>query len=44
MHLCQDELALLAAAQAHVHCVVCWARVAWAWIRCRIDGHHRGEG
>jgi hypothetical protein len=39
MHVCQDELLTLIAAREHVHCLICWGKVWWQWLRCRVGGH-----
>lgn len=43
IHLCPEEIALLAAAQQHVHCLICWVRVWGQWVKCRLTGHERSE-
>lgn len=39
MHFCADEIAALSAAQVHVHCVICWVKAGWQWVKCRVLGH-----
>lgn len=38
MHLCNEEIAALQIASTHLHCVVCWLKVVYQWLRCRLAG------